>query len=156
VGHMTPVAVAGGAAIAYVTACWPDIDTPRSKAARFLPPFTAALSWAIRKGGGGHRGVTHRPVGVIAFAVIMLTPLAFWPVIPWWVPAAAITGYVCHLLVDGVTTLLGIKSGRRKRPKRGPKWYRRAATYGAEFWAVRPLAYMSIAVFAVIITWRHQ
>lgn len=134
-----PVAVIGGAAVAYVTACWPDIDTPRSLAARSLPPVSTFLSKAIAKAGGGHRGVTHHWPGVLVLAGLLTVAYLLLPV-PVWVPVSAIAGYVSHLVLDEVTTFLGIRSGKRKGHR-----------YGAEFWAVRPLAYAAGAGFAVII-----
>jgi hypothetical protein len=135
--------VAAGAGIAYYTACWPDIDTPRSLAARSLPPVTTVLSKVIRSAGGGHRGVTHHVLGVLVLAVLACLP-GLWLPVPWWIPVAAVTGYLSHIGLDLLTTFLGIRSGKRKG-RRG--W----ARYGAEFWAVRPLAYLAGAGFAVII-----
>lgn len=145
VPHPAPRPVILGAGVAALASIAPDIDTRRSWAATSLPPFTTVASWVIRKTGGGHRGVTHHPLGLALFTAACVIPLGFWP-IPWYYPVAAVTGYLSHLLLDQATTILGIRSGERKRSRRSTRHRPFRWQYRAEYWAVQPLA-------AATITW---
>jgi membrane-bound metal-dependent hydrolase YbcI (DUF457 family) len=68
------IPVAAGAVLTAGAALLPDLDHPRSSAARTLGPVTRALAWVIARLSGGHRHGTHSLAGIAAFtAVVAMT-----------------------------------------------------------------------------------
>jgi membrane-bound metal-dependent hydrolase YbcI (DUF457 family) len=120
-------AVVLGLPVAALVAVLPDIDTPRSRAARLLGPVTGAAGWLIGRVGGGHRGVTHSVVGAVLFAVGMYA-LVVRGWLPGWLAVAACLGWVSHPALDYSMSALGVHTGRRD-----------GAWFSGELFVVRPL-----------------
>jgi hypothetical protein len=136
----------------------------------------AMVPWLVRPHGGGFRGVIHSQFG-LGFAVAASFLPCFWGW-PAWAGAAIMTGWVSHLVLDGLTkeglplrwvpgepryaqerygwlprsqsmTTGGPRPGRRKGRKR-----RRKA--GLEYKLVQPaLAVFIAAAGALILTGGH-
>jgi membrane-bound metal-dependent hydrolase YbcI (DUF457 family) len=99
------LAIAGGFAIASVSALEPDIDSKKSMASRMLGPITGAISWCVRTLFGGHRKITHSLLGWGIVTVIVFS-LSYWLHIPYWIPLSIAVGWASHILAD-MTTRVG-------------------------------------------------
>lgn len=83
---------AGVALLAGAASLLPDIDHPRSRAARKLGPARGAPGWLL-----GHRGVTHSLLALAALAGVC------WLLLPMPAASAVAAGYGSHLLLDALT-----------------------------------------------------
>jgi membrane-bound metal-dependent hydrolase YbcI (DUF457 family) len=88
--HLVGAPLLEGASVGGFAGAANDVDTPGSMFGRYLPGWWHKLT-------KGHRGPTHAPLGVLAFAALI-----------WWVgfPLVALfvaTGMSAHILADGVT-----------------------------------------------------
>lgn len=148
--------VAAGAILCAGAALLPDLDHPKSRAARSLGPLTRGLACLI---GGlcGHRGATHYLIGapIVGVPVGLLACLVS-PAL-WWLGLAIGVGYAVHILGDACTDsgvpLWGPWSTRRRglwRPLRFKTGDRGARV---EVWLVRPgLVVVGLAAVAVLVS----
>lgn len=96
--------MAAGAAVATGTAILNDIDHEHSMARSMLGPVTMGLGWAIRRGFGGQRRITHCIIGTILVAAGVTLMARHWHWGPW-VRTAIMTGWISHIALDCCTEL---------------------------------------------------
>ena len=147
--HLGWVAIAGGFAIASVSALEPDIDSKNSLASKMFGPISQAASYVVRTLFGGHRKITHSLLGFGLVALVLLALVHWLPVIPIWIAAAVLIGWASHVLAD-MTTKVGCPL----------LWPINMHNYGlhlvttgknAERYFIHPLSVVACVVFTIML-----
>jgi len=147
--------VAGGWAIATVSALVPDIDTKNSMASKSLGPVTEAISFGIRKLFGGHRKITHSLLGLGLVMLTLAGCISSLHLIPW-IGFAVVIGWSSHVVADmltreGCPLLWPISETKFGLHLVTTGLEKKKGHHTSEWWLIRPLAVIATIGFSVLL-----